>query len=201
MRWDAMGRDAAAYEILDACSGHPERDGTYHYHDYSTCMTDAAGKAGKHSDLVGYALDGFGIYGPKADGNRRVKNADLDACHGHSHEIVWDGQRKLLYHYHFTDEYPYTLGCFNGTPAAAPRPAPAVARSGPNPAPGAPPPQGANPRDRGAMEAAARELGIDASRLGQALGPPPPDFARAAGELGIPEQRLRDAMQRARAGR
>jgi hypothetical protein len=199
---DAMGRDAPAYEIQDACSGHPEMGGTYHYHDYSPCMADASGKAGKHSDLVGYALDGFGIYGPKADGGRRLKNADLDACHGHAHEIVWDGQRKVMYHYHFTDEYPYSLGCFNGTPVATPRPAPAALRPGLNGGPpGAPPQQGGNPRDRGALEAAAKELGVDASRLGQALGPPPPDFARAARELGVPEQKIRDAMQRARAGR
>ena len=184
---DAAGRDAPAYEIQDACSGHPERGGTYHYHDYSSCMADEAGKAGRHSDLVGFALDGFGIFGPKGEGGRRLRNADLDACHGHTHEVEWDGEKRVIYHYHFTDEYPYSIGCFMGTPVSLPLQA----------GPGAP--QGGGPDQVLAM--AARELGVDPARLRAAIGPPPPDFAKAARELGLPEARIRDAMQRARAAR
>jgi hypothetical protein len=29
---DALNRDAVAHEVQDACGGHPERTGTYHYH-------------------------------------------------------------------------------------------------------------------------------------------------------------------------
>ena len=60
---DARGDDAPAHEIQDKCGGHPERTGQYHYHNHSPCMADKSGKSGKHSDLVGYALDGFGIFG------------------------------------------------------------------------------------------------------------------------------------------
>ena len=33
-----------------------------------------------------------------------------------------DGRMQLAYHYHFTDEYPYSLGCYTGTPVAGARP-------------------------------------------------------------------------------
>lgn len=114
---DAVGLDAAAHEIQDKCGGHPERRGLYHYHSGSDCMTEASKTEDGHSGLVGYALDGFGIYGPLGEGGVELSNADLDACHGHEGTVVWDGQTVTLYHYHLTHEYPYTLGCFAGTPA------------------------------------------------------------------------------------
>jgi hypothetical protein len=45
-----------------------------------------------------------------------LNNADLDECHGHVGEIPWNGKKVTKYHYHFTHEYPYSLGCFRGTP-------------------------------------------------------------------------------------
>jgi len=38
-----------------------------------------------------------------------MTNADLDECHGHAHGT-------LGYHSHATIEYPYTVGCYRGTP-------------------------------------------------------------------------------------
>lgn len=124
---DALGRDAVAHEVQDACGGHPERSGVYHYHNLSDCLTDAGTD---HSALVGYAFDGFGIYGHRGEGGTVLANSDLDACHGHTHTIQWDGQSVSLYHYHATWEYPYTLGCFRGpygantTPAGTNTPTP-----------------------------------------------------------------------------
>jgi len=111
---DAGGRDAAAHEIQDACSGHPQMSGQYHYHSFSNCFIDAAGSAGGHSDLLGYALDGYGVYGEHGEGGAQLANADLDACHGHTHAIMWDGQSVAMYHYHMTREYPYSVGCYHG---------------------------------------------------------------------------------------
>jgi hypothetical protein len=113
---DAGGKDAVANEVQDRCGGHPSPGGQYHYHGWSECMDDASGRAGRHSDLVGYALDGFGLYGPHGEQGAELGSADLDACHGHSHEITWDGQARRLYHYHLTRDYPYTVSCFTGTP-------------------------------------------------------------------------------------
>lgn len=117
---DGEGRDAAAHEIQDNCNGHPAMRGQYHYHSWSPCIPDASGAAGAHSDLVGYMLDGFGIYGPVGEKGKRLENSDLDACHGHAHSISWDGKQVVMYHYHFTDAYPYAIGCFKGTPIDVP---------------------------------------------------------------------------------
>ncbi len=118
---DAAGNDAAANEIQDRCNGHPQMSGQYHYHNLSPCIADSSGARGAHSDLMGYALDGYGIYGVRGEHGERLTNADLDVCHGHEHVINWDGVRIRMYHYHATAEYPYTVGCFHGTPVLSGR--------------------------------------------------------------------------------
>ncbi len=130
---DANGKDAVAHEIQDSCQGHPERRGTYHYHSITTCLNKRDPGAG-HSALLGYALDGFGIYGHRLEDGKTATNLDLDVCHGHTHPIEWDGKQTDLYHYHATWEYPYTIGCFRGTPIKLSRPAPATELS-PEPPP------------------------------------------------------------------
>jgi len=108
---DAGGRDAVAWEVQDACGGHPEISGTYHYHSLPSCLTQSRAKKSK---LVGFALDGFPIYnGRDADG-RRLTNADLDACHGQTSKVKLDGRKQRIYHYEATREFPYTVGCFRG---------------------------------------------------------------------------------------
>ncbi|MBV9217149.1 MAG: YHYH protein [Acidobacteria bacterium] len=119
---DEMGRDAVAHEIQDKCDGHPQREGQYHYHSLSRCLE--ADHKGQHSELFGYALDGFGIYGRYGEDGKELTDADLDECHGHTHEIMWDGKLVVMYHYHATREYPYSIGCFRGTPVMARRPRP-----------------------------------------------------------------------------
>jgi hypothetical protein len=111
---DARGDDAPAHEIQDGCNGHPERRGEYHYHNYSGCFDDTRSGPNGHSDLVGYALDGFGLYGLYDSGANMLSTDDLDECHGHAGLIEWDGELVEMYHYHFTEDYPYTLGCFAG---------------------------------------------------------------------------------------
>jgi hypothetical protein len=119
--FDLAGRDAPAYEVQDRCNGHPERGGQYHVHDWSSCFADSDGDAGRHSSIAGWMLDGFPIFGPRGDGGRELTNADLDECHGHTHAVQVDARRVVTYHYHFTREYPYTIGCFRGTPTSTPR--------------------------------------------------------------------------------
>ena len=112
---DGQGRDAVAHEVLDSCDGHPERTGQYHYHVIPPCLAKGE-SATAHSKLVGYALDGYPIYGYRGDGGKQVTDAQLDVCHGHTGVVVLGGKRVRIYHYHATLEYPYTLGCFHGTP-------------------------------------------------------------------------------------
>lgn len=114
---DAGGRDAAAWEVLDDCEGHPEVNGQYHYHTVTRC--GRPDQPGQHSPLAGFAIDGFGIYGNLGERGQPLTNFDLDDCHGHSHALNVDGRPVVQYHYHATHEYPYTVGCLRATPPAA----------------------------------------------------------------------------------
>jgi hypothetical protein len=115
---DAAGVDAVAHEVRDACDGHPQGQGQYHYHNLTPCVGDV--EVG-HSDLMGYAFDGFGIYGLRGEDGQLLANDDLGDCHGHTHDVMWDGDMVDIFHYHATWEYPYTIGCYRGTPVTLPR--------------------------------------------------------------------------------
>jgi hypothetical protein len=182
---DAPGRDAVAHETQDACQGHPQEAGAYHYHSISTCIDDKRLPDG-HSALVGYALDGFGIFGRYDEGGKLLSSADLDECHGHVHAIPWDGRTVVMYHYHATWDFPYTVGCMRG----AWKQADVMAISAPpgGRGPGGPPGRGPD------LAAAANKLGISEDRLRQALGPPPPDLAATAAKLGVSETALKQAL-------
>jgi len=49
---------------FDACLGHPAPGGVYHHHQNPRCLY--AANPAQHSPLLGYAFDGFPIYGPYA---------------------------------------------------------------------------------------------------------------------------------------
>lgn len=104
---DARGNDAVAHEIVDEHGGHPAQT-DYHYH-FVPERLDASTAGNTHSGIIGYIRDGFALYGYRGEGGVELSNADLDECHGHSHGT-------LGYHYHATIEYPYTIGCYRGTP-------------------------------------------------------------------------------------
>ena len=186
---DARGQDAPAHEIQDACNGHPQQTGQYHFHNLSPCLNDTRSGPDGTSDILGYALDGFGIYGPYENG-RKLTSADLDTCHGRTSPVMWDGEVVEMYHYVFTEDYPYTIGCFRGTPARLPASLQAGA-GGPR---GDPPPGGPHAGPRARLTDAAAELGVPVDQLMRAVGPPPPDFQRASRMLGIPAERIRQAM-------
>jgi hypothetical protein len=114
---DAEGRDAGAHELLDLCQGHPMMAGMYHYHMVSSCIMPDTPSS---STLVGYALDGYGIYVERNGGGDLPTDADLDACHGRTSQVLFNNKVVTMYHYDATTEYPYTVGCYHGTPAAAP---------------------------------------------------------------------------------
>ena len=191
---DAQGRDAVAHETQDSCQGHPQITGTYHYHSMTTCFDDKQQPDG-HSALAGYALDGFGIFGRHGEGGKILTSADLDACHGHSHPILWNGTMVTMYHYHGTWDFPYTVGCMRGAYnfrdvmviSGGP---PGIAS--PDGRSGGPPPRG--PDGRRPLGDIAAQLGITEEALINAIGPPPPDLKGAAAKLGISEERLRAAF-------
>lgn len=112
-----LGNDAAAHEILDSYGGHSDGTNTYHYHYPTQNLQDHIHLHEEgHSALMGYMKDGFGIYGPYDDDGHLLWSKDLDECHGHTHPVLWDGKMINLYHYHWTYDFPYNIGCFKGTP-------------------------------------------------------------------------------------
>ncbi|MDE2026315.1 MAG: YHYH protein, partial [Patescibacteria group bacterium] len=70
---DNKGQDSVAHEMLDSCNGHPDSSGVYHYHGPSSCIPGSD----KSDTLVGYALDGFGIYSHVDASGNEIKNSDL----------------------------------------------------------------------------------------------------------------------------
>jgi hypothetical protein len=111
---DDAGRDAVAHETQDTCDGHPDGKERYHYHNVASCIRS---RSTSSSTLVGYALDGYGIYVERDGRGNLPTNADLDSCHGRTSQVEWNGKQAKIYHYDATLEYPYTVGCYHGTPA------------------------------------------------------------------------------------
>lgn len=206
---DAPGRDAVAHETQDSCQGHPQRGGVYHYHSVSPCI-DTRREANGHSTLVGYAIDGFGIYGHYGEDGKALTSADLDACHGHIHEIMWDGRKVKMYHYHATWDFPYTVGCLRGNyrmrDVMALSGGPGNGEEGPlgmrrqggpqqwQPQSTSQPPQGRPDgfRDQRGPGPGAGPYSGDMGGRGGAQGHP--DLNRAAATLGIDVERLRQAL-------
>ena len=104
--YNAERQDAAKNEVFDECCGHPDPMGRYHYHIYPRCVhTSFKDDPGEHSPLIGYAFDGFAIYGPNGENGKPPTN--LDECNGHSDPVRG-------YHYHVTNKFPYILGGYRG---------------------------------------------------------------------------------------
>lgn len=102
--YNADGQDAVKNEVFDDCKGHPDMRGLYHYHQLSPCIVHDT--PGEHSPMIGYAFDGFPIYGLQGEGG--VTPTNLDSCNGHYDKIRG-------YHYHATTQFPYLIGCYKGT--------------------------------------------------------------------------------------
>lgn len=98
---------------LDSCCGHPQQHGVYHYHKYPSCVKSPFPDHGKtHSPILGFAWDGFPVYGPYESEGVMAKDLSgenaLDVCNGHS-----DPERG--YHYHVTPGcFPYIIGGYHG---------------------------------------------------------------------------------------
>jgi len=67
-------------------------------------------------------MDGLGLFGLYDGQGEEITNFDLDECHGHTHNIDWNGLNTKMYHYHLTNAYPYTVSCFRGTEVVRARP-------------------------------------------------------------------------------
>jgi len=176
---DASGITAS---FIDKCTGHPTpQQGAYHYHGLSTCVTAKVDDASKPSHIIGFALDGFPIYGDRDINGKQLTADNLDECNGIvSATPEFPGG---IYHYVLLDtaDVRSSITCFHGeVDASQIQPMPAMG-GGQMPMP--------------ALAAAAKELGITQSALMAALGTSmPPDTAAAAKKLGVTEAVLLNAL-------
>lgn len=101
-----------AVDIMDRCCGHPGPDNRYHYHKYPVCVKSPFTDDGEaHSPLIGFALDGFPIYGPYVAKGLMARDDPAnpldDFNMSHDSERGW--------HYHVTPgRFPYVIGGFAG---------------------------------------------------------------------------------------
>lgn len=98
---------------FDDCGGHVNPNDGYHYHAATAregCNSAGVDENG-HPELMGYAMDGYGIYGPLPVGSAE---ADLlDECNGSE-----DAERG--YHYHAgSPELNQHIACFKGKVVAS----------------------------------------------------------------------------------
>lgn len=140
-RYDPM--HAANGFNVDSHNAHAQPDGTYHYHGSPLALFQRDDN--NPSPVVGFAADGFPIFGSYFDDNGQVRKAKSSYRLKAGSRPAGDGEPggtydgtfrddyvfvaglgdldmcngmtvNGVYGYYITDTYPYVLGCFSGTP-------------------------------------------------------------------------------------
>jgi len=114
--FDANGRDAAAQEVQDSCLGHPNQLATTVTPCRRACSARTPGRASPRCSATPWTVSAF--YGPRGAHGKVLTDADLDACHGTTSMLMWNGKKVRMDHSVFTWQFPYTVGCFRGTPTS-----------------------------------------------------------------------------------
>lgn len=127
--------DTVQTEQLDICGGHAGRGDDYHYHVKPKCMIEQMDNAGDDA-IIGWAFDGFPIFGDNNPDGSLIGSDVLDVCNGQA-------DATFGYRYHTSKDAPYIIQCLMGEVAALrelPRTAPLKPASGGSPlGPGVPP--------------------------------------------------------------
>src|SRR5581483_7875875 len=108
--FDAGMQDA--HDIMDRCCGHPSPGNLYHYHKYPVCVKSPFADEGEeHSPLIGWAFDGFPIYGPYESKGVMAKDSKENPLN--EFNVHYDAVRG--WHYHVTPgKFPYVIGGYWG---------------------------------------------------------------------------------------
>ena len=106
------GGDTKVLGQLDNCNGHAGRADDYHYHAAPNCMMADQPASYWNTHPVGWALDGFAIFGYNdADGTTAARDS---LCGGNTKTVP---NAPAGYSYHVTDASPYLTNCLAGSPS------------------------------------------------------------------------------------
>ena len=93
-------------QSFDPGNGHPAPQGNYHYHFPPESLITVT-----EDNFLGFAGDGFPVYGPKnPDGNNAQNLDDYHGEFGPTPDFP-----DSIYHYHTNFTSPYIIGAFAGT--------------------------------------------------------------------------------------
>ena len=98
--------DTLTTQQLDTCGGHAGRGDDYHYHVKPKCMIDSMKNAGSNP-IIGWAFDGFPIYGDNNPDGTPIGSSALDVCNGQA-------DATFGYRYHTSTKAPYIIQCLMG---------------------------------------------------------------------------------------
>lgn len=98
--------DTLLRKELDHCGGHAGKGDDYHYHKTPTCMIDQMMNKGDAA-IIGWAFDGYPVYGKNNPDGTAIAKEDLDVCNGQA-------DRVFGYRYHASDAVPYIIQCLMG---------------------------------------------------------------------------------------
>jgi hypothetical protein len=103
-----------ATNMMDRCCGHPNQDNQYHYHKYPICLNSPWADEGKaHSPLIGFAFDGYPVYGPYEKAATMAKDLTGPTA---LNEFNMHYDKERGWHYHVTPgKFPYIIGGYWGT--------------------------------------------------------------------------------------
>jgi hypothetical protein len=126
------------WNSFDYCSGHMNENREYHYHFPPSCLLAKMDNfSDGHSPQIGWALDGFPIYGPYGPSGTAMRGCDnngagspcLDSCGGYEAELADVDNFKYRYYFAGTtsdlttlpatprptwDDFPFILKCYRG---------------------------------------------------------------------------------------
>ncbi len=91
---------------LDRCGGHAGRGDDYHYHAAPSCMIAAMRNRGPGA-ILGWAFDGYPIYGDANPDGSAIAAGTLDVCNGQP-------DATFGFRYHTSPTPPYIVQCLTG---------------------------------------------------------------------------------------
>jgi phosphatidylethanolamine-binding protein (PEBP) family uncharacterized protein len=98
--------DTLALGQLDNCGGHAGRGDDYHYHVAPTCMIDTM-KNKTSNPIIGWAYDGYPLYGNHNPDGSSINTSELDVCNGQADDTFG-------YRYQTSTTPPYIIQCLVG---------------------------------------------------------------------------------------